>query len=519
MGSGGVPCFFSNTNEYPTMPDPAVARARRETAATGHADSGRETAPRRANRGRDSGGVTRYESLSPEVREVMKQHKLSDSRSVLNSENAGKAGEVSLKTKLELISAMLAAVTAKVAPSNSTLVPAELRTGILNPPSGLIDRFNEKDLEELYELDDGAAPPSKYVTETLSNDESVGEQEGAAEAGAVLHTTVTRRLTEKEYKQALLDGLPEDIKKEIRKDHVGQFLREKREYQAASKACFDYLMSLMTSTTKRRISSYKDFKEIEAGQILVGDRSLRTLLVLAWQELFAGVCPQIAAAGAIVDFASLAMKKGGNFDEHFDVVREKAEAMENVGGVIVTEESLEVALKEYGLSTTRRDESLEVSEMLTVIAGAGKAVNAAIALHQVKEGKPAFFAYKVNAYHEGAKSAIPTTLDELNTAVGNFVEPEVEEAEGRRGGSPDTEREERTLATGRQRQGFRCFRCNGNHQVAECSITVEMVRQAFPEQCGVTPAPPEEESEAPVAGVNATAATFDAYPELDGTTW
>ena len=101
MGSGGVPCFFSNTNEYPTMPDPAVARARRETAATGHADSGRETAPRRANRGRDSGGVTRYESLSPEVREVMKQHKLSDSRSVLNSENAGKAGEVSLKTKLE----------------------------------------------------------------------------------------------------------------------------------------------------------------------------------------------------------------------------------------------------------------------------------------------------------------------------------------------------------------------------------------------------------------------------------
>ena len=45
----------------------------------------------------------------------MKQHKLSDSRSVLNSENAGKAGEVSLKTKLELISAMLAAVTAKVA--------------------------------------------------------------------------------------------------------------------------------------------------------------------------------------------------------------------------------------------------------------------------------------------------------------------------------------------------------------------------------------------------------------------
>ena len=205
----------------------------------------------------------------------------------------------------------------------------------------------------------------------------------------------------------------EEIKKEIRKDHVGQFLKEKREYQAVSKACFDFVVSLMTSTTKRRISSYKDFKEIETKQILVGGRSLRTLLTLAWQDLFAGVCPLLAIAGAIAEFTSLAMKNGGDYDKHFDNVHGKTDAMENVGGAIVTKESLKVVLTERGLSLTRPDESLDVKEMMTVIAGAGKMVNASIALHQVKEGKPGFFAHKVNTQIESS------TLD-LSRKISNF---------------------------------------------------------------------------------------------------
>ena len=124
-------------------------------------------------------------------------------------------------------------------------------------------------------------------------------------------------------------------------------------------------------------------------------------------------------------------------------------------------------------------------------------------------------------FSERAKKTIPTTLDELNVTVSNYVEPETKEEGGQPDGSPDTEREgEATLATGRQGQRFRCFRCGGNHPVAERSVTIPMVgTSGIPRAVSSTAAPPNQESDVPVAGVNATTATFDAYPELDRITW
>ena len=149
--------------------------------------------------------------------------------------------------------------------------------------------------------------------------------------------------------------------------------------------------------------------------------------------------------------------------------------------------SLKSLLEKAGAASD--GDSLSRGEFISHLDECNKKTQAAIVLRQAKDGKPAFYASRVNGFHNNLPGAIPETIGALKTVYARFADPTPKHR------PPDTDKkkpppQEVSFATLSQSQKDqllaqiykdagvapgRCTRCGGQHALKDCEASASEV--------------------------------------------
>ena len=325
------------------------------------------------------------------------------------------------------------------------------------------------------------------TTEVVNVEVTVKDEHG-------VESTVTEKktvdLSEESYRAALTKLIPPESLSSMVKSRIKEYQKEVKQHRAGNNLAFNSVLSHMTKEAREQCESIDQSDRVFADMILVGTTpdapSLRRCLILIDNELSTGVCAPMAVASALAGYCTTIMKKGDNFNEYYERVVDKSEAVHTAKGGFYDLQNFKGLLAKEG--ATSMSDRISISSFVNVLKTSSQKVMATIALHQCRDGHGKFYDSRLNSWHDGNSQALPDTLSALRVAAARFSDTSSKEQGAAEGNSSGNEASsfasagEAALRTHNIRMhqwaGVKpghCFRCGGDHHLKDCEVTAEQV--------------------------------------------